>query len=100
MIALSVERCSSCNKPKTPGTIFYLVKISLTADVDLELEELSKEELEREIQREFALALRRDEAELNNEVYQEIYYYLCSRCRDNFIKDPFGKLKARGETND
>ena len=100
MIALSVERCSSCNKPKTRGAIFYLVKVSLTADVDLELEELSKEELEREIQREFELASRKDEAELTNEVYQELYYYLCSRCQNNFIKDPFEKLKARGEAND
>ena len=82
------QKCGRCGKPKTRGAIFYIVRITLTADFNGELEELDPEEVEPEMKRHIKEAERMSEQELMDEVFQEWYFYLCKGCRDRLVKEP------------
>ncbi len=89
MSGLVADHCSRCGLVKRPGDIFYLARIILTCDFDGELAELKAEEASAGMSAEMAKASARSEEELMNEVYQELYFYLCKGCRDRFVKRAF-----------
>lgn len=83
---LNGNYCTSCGKVKRPGDIFYLVKITLTCDFDGYLEETEEEGLETKMKDELKKAEKYREEELEAEVYQEIFLYLCKSCRDQLVR--------------
>jgi hypothetical protein len=91
MAGLVADKCSQCGAVRQPGAIFYLVHITLTCDFDGELMDMNSEEIRGKIEEEMQKASEKDEAELMDEVYQELYFYLCKSCRDRFVQ----KLRAQ-----
>ena len=92
MPGLVADRCTRCGRVKSPGDIFYLVRIILTCDFDGQLGEMldmNEEEIQDKIKDEIRKADEKEEDELMDEVYQELSFYLCKNCRDKFIKHPF-----------
>jgi len=96
---LVADRCSLCAKPKVKGRVFYIVRLTLTADFDGQLEDIREEDLDSELKRTLKEAAEMDEQELMNEVFQEFCFYLCKSCRDRFVKNPLGASKSQGDKN-
>jgi hypothetical protein len=92
------DRCSRCGKRKSKGLIFYIIRLTLTCDVEEELEELSEEELARGMKEQLAKAGRMSEKELMDEVYQEFYFCLCKSCRD-WLQKQLGSIMPQGVNN-
>jgi hypothetical protein len=93
------QNCSRCGKAKTKGAVFYIVRMTLTADFDGELEELDPGEVEPEMKRQIKKAERMSEKELMDEVFQEWYFYLCKGCRDWFVEQPAARGIFQGADN-
>lgn len=93
------QKCGRCNRPKSKGETYYIVRVTLTADFDSELEELAPEEAEPEMKRQIKQAERMSEKELMDEVYQELYFYLCKGCRDWFVKKQAAAWSPTGVEN-
>jgi len=92
------DRCSRCGRRKTRGMAFYLTRLTLTSDFDGELEPVPEKELPREMKKQIARARRMSEKELMDEVYQELYFYLCKGCRDWLVKQ-LGSIMTQGVNN-
>lgn len=92
--------CRRCARLKQPGDIFYIVRVTLTCDFDGELRELGDEELAREIKDQLDQAEQKPEQELMDEVYQELGFYLCKKCRDWLVQGGIGKDLAQGAAVD
>jgi len=89
MPGLVLDHCNRCGMAKEPGAVFYLVRITLTCDFDGGLVDMNPGEIKAKISEEMRKGLELDEDELMNEVYHELYFYLCKSCRDKFVKKPF-----------
>ena len=87
---MSDHFCDKCGEYLPEGSLKYSVQIQLisdfdgvmvcdTADSELETQELMEE------------AEEISEQELEDEVYQELSFVLCSRCRKRFARDPFNR---------
>ena len=87
---MSDHFCDKCGEYLPEGSLQYSVQIQLisdfdgvmvcdTADSELETQELLEE------------AEEISEQELEDEVYQELSFVLCSRCRKRFARDPFNR---------
>jgi len=87
---MSDHFCDKCGEYLPEGSLKYCVQIQLisdfdgvivcdTADAELETQELLEE------------AEEITEQELEDEVYQELSFVLCSRCRRRFARDPFNR---------
>lgn len=87
---MSDHFCDKCGEYLPEGSLKYSVQIQLISDFDgvivcdgteAELEAQEFIEEEEEI----------SEQELEDEVYQELSFVLCSRCRRRFARDPFNR---------
>jgi hypothetical protein len=87
---MSDHFCDKCGEYLPEGSLKYSVQIQLisdfdgvivcdTADPELETQELLEE------------AEEISEQELEDEVYQELSFVLCGRCRRRFARDPFNR---------
>jgi hypothetical protein len=99
MVVMCAKSCSRCGRPKNTGDVFYVARVTLTADVEEELAELPGEDIRGAMRKQIESANSKSEQELMDEVYQEIYFYLCKSCRDWFTGGPLKKMRSQGEGN-
>jgi len=92
-------RCKRCGKLKASDNVFYIVRVTLTAELDDNFEDLSGEALEQEMSKQLKIAETKDEQELIDEVYQDLHFYLYKSCRDWFVKRSLGGDMAQGAVN-
>ncbi len=89
MASNTVQYCGSCGRALVGGNTRYLVTINIVADFDGHIEapesSMDRSNLWREIE-------NKSERELTDEVYQRMSFVLCKRCRDDWVKHPFGEV--------
>jgi hypothetical protein len=81
------ERCCGCGKELPEGQLRYVVNIRAVADFDGVLPKISGD-LEEEIASALAEAEQMDSCELEKDVHQEVTFFLCKRCKEEFMSDP------------
>jgi hypothetical protein len=86
------QYCVKCGKNLPEGSLKYVVDIRVYADFDGVLN-LPGGDIEEEVSRLMAEIESMDPGELEKDVYQEMAFLLCKRCRDRFVEDPL----SRGE---
>lgn len=85
--------CARCGKSLPTGSIKYIVEIQILSDFDGFLpfcDEAQSEEIQRLIKQMEDLEAQ----ELEEEVYQEMSFYLCVQCKKNFADNPFNSEKV------
>lgn len=90
---MSDKFCARCGKSLTEGSLKYMVHIQILSDFDGVLP-YAEEELSEEIQGILKNAETMDAQELEDDVYQEISFVLCEKCKKMFALDPFSSDKA------
>ncbi|MBN2107283.1 MAG: hypothetical protein JW832_07630 [Deltaproteobacteria bacterium] len=87
---MSDHFCDKCGEYLPEGSLKYSVQIQIISDFDgVILCETDDPGMEAQEMLEAADAM--DEQELEDEVYQELSFVLCSRCRKRFSRDPFSR---------
>jgi len=85
---MSDHFCDKCGEYLPEGSLKYSVQIQIISDFDGVIV-CETDDLEMEAQEMLEAAEEMDEQELEDEVYQELSFVLCSRCRKRFSRDPF-----------
>lgn len=84
--------CDRCDGLISPGDVYYLVEIALTAEMDpTPLGELSSDELEDGLAEALAAASALDEDTLMDGVYERRAFLICDACRGAWRADPIGR---------
>jgi hypothetical protein len=84
------QYCVKCGKSLPEGSLKYVVDIRIYADFDGVLS-LPEGDIEEEVNRLMGEVERMDPRELERDVYQEIAFLLCKKCRDRFMEDPLSR---------
>jgi hypothetical protein len=85
---MSDHFCDKCGEYLPEGSLKYSVQIQIISDFDGVIV-CETDDPEMEAQEMLEAAEDMDEQELEDEVYQELSFVLCSRCRKRFSRDPF-----------
>jgi hypothetical protein len=83
--------CSRCGGRMERGKTYYIVSVTLTAEVE---EGIPADVSEGSLNAIFAQIEEKSEQELEEEVYQKLQFILCKPCRDIFVSHPVGKDAA------
>ena len=84
--------CARCGKTLPEGSLKYMVHIQILSDFD-GVVPYTEEDLNAEIQSLLKNMESMDAQELEDEVYQEISFVLCEKCKKRFARDPFNSEK-------
>jgi phage FluMu protein Com len=90
---MSDKFCARCGKSLVEGSLKYLVHIQILSDFDGVLP-YAEEDLSEEIHGLLKNAEAMDAQDLEDDVYQEISFVLCEKCKKLFARDPFSSDKA------
>ncbi len=87
---MSDHFCDKCGEYLPEGSLKYSVQIQLISDFDgvIMCDQAGSEAESQDIMEQ---AEEVSEQELEDEVYQELAFVLCSRCRKHFARDPFNR---------
>ncbi len=96
------QKCFCCGKRLPEGHLRYVVTIKALADFDGVLPELEGN-VQDEIEYILAEAEEADADDLEKDVHQEVIFFLCKRCKEEFMSDPFEAgeelTSGRGKTS-
>lgn len=84
---MSDKYCARCGKMLSEGSLKYMVHIQILSDFDGVLP-YAEDDLSEEIQTLLKKMEDMEVQELEDEVYQEISFVLCERCKKLFARDP------------
>lgn len=87
---MSDHFCDKCGEYLPEGSLKYTVHLQIISDFDGVML-FDGDCTDEEAQRIFSRAEDIDEKELEEEVYQELSFTLCVRCKKRFAKDPFSR---------
>jgi hypothetical protein len=90
---MSDTYCARCGKSIPEGNLKYMVHIQILSDFDGVIP-YSEEDLSEEIQTILKSMETMDGQELEDDVYQELSFVLCERCKKQFARDPFKNEKT------
>jgi hypothetical protein len=90
---MSDKYCARCGKALPDECLKYMVHIQILSDFDGVLP-YTEQDLSEEIQGVLKSAESMDAQELEDDVYQEISFVLCEKCKKIFARDPFSGDKA------
>ena len=90
---MSDNYCARCGKSFVGGSLKYLVHIQILSDFDGVLP-YTEDDLSEEIQAVLNTAESMDAQELEDDVYQELSFVLCEKCKKIFARDPLSGDKA------
>jgi len=85
---MSDKFCARCGKSLTEGSLKYMVHIQILSDFDGVLP-YADDDLSEEIQAVLQNVDTMDAQELEDDVYQEISFVLCEKCKKIYARDPF-----------
>ena len=90
---MSEKYCARCGKELSEGSLKYMVHVQILSDFDGVIP-YSEEDLSEEINSLLQDVEDMDAQELEDDVYQEISFVLCEKCKKIFARDPFSGDKA------
>ena len=90
---MSEKYCARCGKELSAGSLKYMVHVQILSDFDGVIP-YSEEDLSEEINSLLQDVEDMDAQELEDDVYQEISFVLCEKCKKAFARDPFYNKKT------
>jgi len=87
---MSDQECYRCGKKLEPGSLKYVIKISVISEFDGVIEEPENQNMEEEINTILQELEDWPAEELEKDVFQEISFILCKDCKDHFMLNSFG----------
>ena len=90
---MSDKFCARCGKSLAEGSLKYMVHIQILSDFDGVLP-YTEDDLSEEIQAVLKNVDTMDAQELEDDVYQEISFVLCEKCKKIYARDPFSSDKV------
>jgi hypothetical protein len=90
---MSDTYCARCGKSIPEGSLKYMIHIQILSDFDGVIP-YEEEDLSEEIQSILKTMETMDSQELEDDVYQEISFVLCEKCKRQFARDPLSSEKA------
>jgi phage FluMu protein Com len=90
---MSDKFCARCGKSLAEGSLKYMVHIQILSDFDGVLPN-TDDDLSEEIQAVLQNVDTMDAQELEDDVYQEISFVLCEKCKKIYARDPFSSDKV------
>jgi hypothetical protein len=85
--------CARCGKELREGTLKYMVHVQILSDFDGVMP-YSEEDLSQEMHMLLQQVEDMDAQELEDDVYQELSFVLCEKCKKAFASDPFYNKKT------
>jgi len=79
--------CARCGRRLERGITYYIVTVTLTAEVE---GGIFQGRGEGDLEAIFSQVREKSAQELEEEVYQRFQFLLCKPCRDVFVKYPLG----------
>jgi hypothetical protein len=89
---MAEKYCARCGKELPEGSLKYMVHVQILSDFDGVIP-YSEEDLFEEIPTLLQHVEDMDAQELEDDVYQEISFILCEKCKKAFARDPFFNKK-------
>ncbi|MBW1972382.1 MAG: hypothetical protein JRI44_06060 [Deltaproteobacteria bacterium] len=88
--------CFKCKKPLPPGSLKYIITISIIADFDGVLPE-SDDLTDRELENLIKEIMKSNPKKVEHDVYHTMAFLVCKKCKDQFLKDPLhiGEAKIK-----
>lgn len=84
---MSNTRCAKCGCRISKGDLKYRINVEMVADYGDSLSDLKEEVLEYIDRLHYQLG---ESEVLEREFSEEIYFILCKRCVDQFLRNPLG----------
>lgn len=82
-----IKICDGCGRILEKKDPWWLVRIEVLAQPEVELEE-GIVNIEEEIKKTFEEAEKRDEVQLEREIYTNFDFILCRRCWEIYLQNP------------
>jgi hypothetical protein len=82
---MSEQECYRCGRRFEPGSLKYVIKISVISDFDGVIEESENLNMEEEINHILQEIEDWSAEELEKDVFQEISFTLCKSCKEHFM---------------